>query len=44
MAALGSLNIVLLYVVLLSAAIVGDNVNYRVGRIFGKYITRRRIA
>jgi len=44
LAALGSLNIVLLYVVLLSAAIVGDNVNYRVGRIFGKYITRRRIA
>ena len=44
LAALWSLHIVLLYVVLLWAAIIWDNVNYRVWRLFGKYITKRRIA
>lgn len=39
LAAIGSLNIALLLALLIPAAIIGDNINYWVGRYFGERIT-----
>lgn len=38
LAAIGSLNIVLLLALLIPAAIIGDNINYWVGRTFGLHV------
>lgn len=38
-AAQGSLNVLFVYVILVSAAIIGDNLNYWIGRLIGQKIT-----
>lgn len=43
LAAIGSLNIALLLALLIPAAILGDNINYWVGRFFGARITEWKL-
>jgi membrane-associated protein len=40
-AALGTLNLLWLFVVLVSAAIIGDSVNYSIGKVFGEKLLAR---
>jgi membrane-associated protein len=41
LAAIGSFNIFWLFIILLSAAIIGDSVNYAIGKIFGERLFQK---